>query len=70
MDSTIYFEVLVLVDVLLRNVFCDDIVRNVAGTAAEVAAPTDAVPKTASSDAGTLPADGAPCDPSATAAIG
>jgi hypothetical protein len=38
MDSTIYFEVFVLVDILLGDVFCDDIVCNVAGTAAEIAA--------------------------------
>jgi hypothetical protein len=37
MDPTIYFEVLVLIDVLLGDVFCDDIVRHVAGTATEIA---------------------------------
>ena len=37
MDSTIYFEVFVLVDVLLSDVFCDHLVRHVSGTATEVA---------------------------------
>jgi hypothetical protein len=36
MDSTIYFEVFVLVDVLLGDVFCDHVVGHVAGTAAEI----------------------------------
>jgi len=37
-DSTIYFEVLVLVYVLVSDVFCNHIICHVAGTAAEVAA--------------------------------
>ena len=37
MDSTIYFEVLVLIDILLGDVFCDHIVRHFTGAAAEVA---------------------------------
>jgi len=35
--QTIYFEVLVLIDILPGNVFCDHVVRHVAGTTAEVA---------------------------------
>jgi len=35
MDSTIYFEVLVLGDILLGDVFCDDIIGHITGTAAE-----------------------------------
>ena len=37
MDSTIYFEVFILIDILLGDVFCDDVIRHIAGTAAEVA---------------------------------
>src|SRR6202051_2405866 len=33
MDSTIYFEVFVLIDVLVGDVFCNHIVRHVTGTA-------------------------------------
>jgi hypothetical protein len=46
MDLTIYFEVLVLIDVLLGNVFRDHIVRYVTAAAAEVASrPQVASPK-------------------------
>jgi hypothetical protein len=38
MDSTIYFEVFVLVNVLFGKVFCDYIVGHVTGTATKVAA--------------------------------
>jgi hypothetical protein len=37
MDSTIYFEVFVLIDILVSDVFCDDIVGHVFRTAAEIA---------------------------------
>jgi hypothetical protein len=37
MASTIYFEVFVLIDILLGDVFCDDIVRDITRTTAEVA---------------------------------
>ena len=37
MDSTIYFEVLILIDVLLCDIFCNDVVGYVAGTTAKVA---------------------------------
>ena len=37
MDSTIYFEVLVLINILLRDIFGDHVVCHVAGTAAEIA---------------------------------
>ncbi len=36
MGSTIYFEVLVLIDILLGDVLRNDVVGYVAGTAAEV----------------------------------
>src|SRR5580658_4884925 len=46
MGSTIYFEVFVLIDILLGDVLCDYIVRHVAGTAAEIASrPQVAYPK-------------------------
>jgi len=46
MDSTIYFEVLVLIDVLFGYIFCNHIVRHVAGTTAEIASrPQVASPK-------------------------
>ncbi len=52
MDLTIYFEVFVSILILLGDIFRDDIVGNVAGTAAEIAsAPTGGGPRTASSDA-------------------
>src|ERR1700685_2596355 len=38
MDSTIYFEVFVLIRVLVSNVLRDDIIRHVARTVAEVTA--------------------------------
>ena len=37
MDSTIYFEVFVLIDVLLGDIFGDDVVRHIAGDTAEIA---------------------------------
>ena len=37
MDSTIYSEILVLIDVLFRDVFRNDLVRYIAGTTAEIA---------------------------------
>src|SRR6202051_4401388 len=36
MDSTIYFEVFVLIDILLGDVLCDYVVCHVAGTTAEI----------------------------------
>src|ERR1019366_10803851 len=46
MDSTIYFEVLVLIDVLFGYVFCNRIVGHIAGTTAERASrPQVASPK-------------------------
>ena len=36
MGSTIYFEVFVLIDILLGDILRDDVVGHVAGTAAEI----------------------------------
>jgi hypothetical protein len=68
MDSTIYFEGLILVSILFGDVFCDHFVCDIARTEAEIASCPQFRPQIVSSSAGTQPAGDAPCGLSATAA--
>jgi hypothetical protein len=68
MDSTIYFEVLVLIDVLLGYVFGNHIVRHVAGATTEIASrPQVASPKLLLQVRKLSQKGGAPSGPSAIA---
>ena len=61
MDSTIYFEVFVPIDILLRDVFGNYVVGDVAGTAAEISArPQVSSPKLLFQVRKLSPADGVP----------